>query len=171
MTITPHASGGDGWNVDVVVPPNNTTLTIDLLPQASTAVDLRVDRQEIVELILGGDGPMGLPGPEGGPTGPTGPSGPPGIVWHGDWDWQTDYQIGDSVSYGGVSWVAYVDPPVGETPPNHQEHWQLVADKGQQGPTGPPGPTESTSVVLTAPNASRWRLVVDNTGALSTIPV
>lgn len=94
MTITPHASSGQGWEVDVVVPPNNTTLTIDLMPQASVALDLRIDEQEIVELILGGEGPM-----------------------------------------------------------------------------GPPGPTEATSVVLQAPDGSRWALVVDNSGVLSTVQV
>lgn len=49
-----------------------------------------------------------------------------------------------------------------------------AGNDGQMGPTGPAGPPgpagEATSVVLTAPDGGRWQLVVDNSGALSTVP-
>jgi len=94
MTIPPHGPTDTGWNVDVVIPPKNTLIAIDLLPEDGATLDLAVSAEEdTISLVL-----------------------------------------------------------------------------GAEGPPGPPGPSEAESVVLQAPNGSRWRLVVSNTGVLSTTP-
>jgi Collagen triple helix repeat (20 copies) len=95
--------------------------------------------------IQGNPGPQGAQGLQGqqgqqgqqGIQGNPGPQGP-GFTWRGAWDCETSYAARDVVSYDGASWVAR--DPVGDCrkPPNSP--WQLVADKGGEGPTGPVGP-------------------------------
>ncbi len=85
----------------------------------------------------GPQGPQGAPGPTGftgaqGPTGPTGPQGPagiPGINNRGSWVPTTQYQINDSVSYNGASWIALV-PNLNSAPNENSLNWQLLAAKG-----------------------------------------
>jgi len=92
MTIPPQGPNDKGWDIDVVIPPNDTLLSIELLPAEGTVLNLGVDQGvDEINLVLGAEGP--------------------------------------------------------------------------RGPTGPPG-----TAVLQAPNGSLWRLVVSNTGALSTTP-
>jgi hypothetical protein len=81
-----------------------------------------------------------VPGPAGpqGPQGPIGPQGPAqGLRWLGDWDYQRTYQLGEAVGYGGAAWAAIAISPAGTVPPATPAIWSLLADKGQQGPTGP----------------------------------
>jgi collagen triple helix repeat protein/stigma-specific protein Stig1 len=76
-------------------------------------------------------GPMGLTGAQGptGPAGPQGPAGPSGITNRGSWVPTTAYQINDSVSYNGASWIALM--PNMDSPPNETNvNWQLLAAKG-----------------------------------------
>ena len=101
---------------------------VEVLEENGALTMLPASADGVIELLIDPGPPMEVLVP--------GVQGPPGIVWKGNWDWQADYQVGESVSYGGVSWVAYVDPPAGEVPPSHPEHWQMVADKGQQGEPG-----------------------------------
>ncbi len=79
----------------------------------------------------GAQGPVGATGAQGptGPQGATGATGPAGIYNLGTWVSTTMYQIDDSVSYAGASWIALsanVNSPPSETNPA----WQLLAAKG-----------------------------------------
>ncbi len=76
----------------------------------------------------GPQGPQGSSGPVG-PVGPQGVAGPSGINNRGTWVSTTAYQINDSVSYEGSSWIALIantDSAPGVSNPN----WQLLAAKG-----------------------------------------
>jgi len=61
-----------------------------------------------------------------------------GLVPKGVFDDAIDYQVGDSVSYGGSSYVMYVDAPAG-TLPTDTDYWQVLASKGDTGATGSTG--------------------------------
>jgi hypothetical protein len=96
----------------------------------------------------GAAGPTGNPGPQGltgatgatGPTGPTGPQGVPGpsVVWRGNWSSAATYNANDGVSYNGSSYVA-IATNVNHPPDTHPTEWQLIAQQGAVGPTGPQG--------------------------------
>jgi hypothetical protein len=96
----------------------------------------------------GAPGPTGNPGPQGatgatgatGPTGPTGPQGVPGpsVVWRGNWTSAATYNPNDGVSYNGSSYVA-IATNVNNPPDTHPTEWQLIAQQGAVGPTGPQG--------------------------------
>ena len=76
----------------------------------------------------GPQGPQGTPGASG-PVGPQGPAGVAGINNRGSWVSVTQYQINDSVSYNGSSWIALT--PNLDSPPNlFNLNWQLLAAKG-----------------------------------------
>lgn len=79
----------------------------------------------------GPQGPQGSTGPSGpiGLPGPTGPTGPAGINNRGTWVSTTAYQINDSVSYEGSSWIALM-PSTDSAPANSNPNWQLLAAKG-----------------------------------------
>ena len=79
----------------------------------------------------GAQGPQGLSGPTGpaGPAGPQGPSGAAGINNRGTWSSITQYQINDSVSYDGSSWIALL-PNLDSAPNYTNPNWQLLAAKG-----------------------------------------
>ena len=71
--------------------------------------------------------------------------------WKGEWNATTTYLAQDAVSYGGESFAARVDVPLG-TATTNTNYWQLVAQKGvngingvdgakgDKGDTGPQGP-------------------------------
>jgi hypothetical protein len=96
----------------------------------------------------GAAGPTGNTGPQGatgatgatGPTGPTGPQGVPGpsVVWRGNWTSAATYNANDGVSYNGSSYVA-IATNVNHPPDTHPTEWQLIAQQGAVGPTGPQG--------------------------------
>jgi hypothetical protein len=90
----------------------------------------------------GNTGPQGLTGATGatGPTGPTGPQGVPGpsVVWRGNWSSAATYNANDGVSYNGSSYVA-IATNVNHPPDTHPTEWQLIAQQGAVGPTGPQG--------------------------------
>ena len=79
----------------------------------------------------GSQGPQGLTGPAGpiGLAGPAGPTGPAGINNRGTWVPTTAYQINDSVSYEGSSWIALI-ANTDSAPANSNPNWQLLAAKG-----------------------------------------
>jgi len=82
----------------------------------------------------GPSGPQGPQGPQGveGPPGPVGPQGPQGIAGitnRGSWVPTTTYQINDSVSYNGSSWIALA-VNLDSAPNGLNPNWQLLAAKG-----------------------------------------
>lgn len=58
-----------------------------------------------------------------------------GLVPKGEYDNSTDYAVGDFVSYGGSSYVMYVNAGAG-TLPTDTTKWQLVAEAGSDGAAG-----------------------------------
>src|SRR5208337_2398137 len=94
---------------------------------------------------VGPEGPQGPQGPAGaegatgaqgsqGPMGPIGPQGPAGVAGinnRGSWVPITQYQINDSVSYDGSSWIALV-PNLDSAPNPVNPNWQLLAANGDQ---------------------------------------
>jgi hypothetical protein len=79
----------------------------------------------------GPQGPEGSTGPAGpvGPGGPQGPTGAAGINNRGTWSSITQYEINDSVSYNGSSWIALL-PSLDSAPNSASPNWQLLAAKG-----------------------------------------
>lgn len=79
----------------------------------------------------GAQGPAGANGAQGpaGPQGVAGPTGPAGIYNRGSWVSTTMYQINDSVSYAGASWIA-ISANVSSPPSETNPAWQLLAAKG-----------------------------------------
>ena len=114
----------------------------------------------------GATGPQGPAGPQGetGATGPQGPAGADGttvdgqdgtdgtngadgangldgsdgrsFTWEGAWDNATAYQVDDTVSHGGSTYIAVADS-TGSQPPSAD--WELVAQKGTDGTNGTNG--------------------------------
>jgi len=118
MTVVPGQD--DGFDVDIVVPANDTTLSVDLLTRLPAVIDLTLSDTAPLNLVLGGEGPAG---PAGGPTGPTGPTGPAGVgptgptgpagtggggggAYRGAFNPSTDYSTGDIVEHLGCTWIA-----------------------------------------------------------------
>lgn len=90
----------------------------------------------------GPEGPTGPQGPTGaqgptGPTGATGPQGEKGLNWQGAWGSGTGYQIDDAVEHNGSAYVSLTVHSNSEPP---SADWELLASKGDQGPTGAQGP-------------------------------
>jgi hypothetical protein len=109
-------------------------------------------------------GPQGLTGPVG-PTGPTGAAGTDGIdgidgidgvtgpaglgfTYQGSWTDSVSYVINDVVEYNGSSYVA-IAANLNVLPDSVNAVWDILAEKGNPGPTGltgvagPTGPTGS----------------------------
>jgi hypothetical protein len=139
-----------GWDVDVVIPPNDTTIEIDLMSTEAATLDLSLSAQDELNMLLGSDGPVGPPGPPGttGDTGegiditesttaPAAPGtgdiwvhpGPPRVIR--TWD--------------GVAWQNMVTGPTGPTGSTGPTGVRgLTGVTGVAGPTGPTGPTGLT---------------------------
>lgn len=95
--------------------------------------------------IQGEQGPEGPQGPQGiqgiqgkqgiqGEQGPEGPQGPEGLKHKGHWSGSKVYEVGEAVQFEGSSYVvrkAYTE--AGTPPPNDENHWALLAKKGDQG--------------------------------------
>src|SRR3954468_13896736 len=141
MTLVPGST--DGFDVDIVIPPDDTIVGIDLMPMEGSALDLSLTRDEdVLNLVLGGDGPTGPSGPTGpqgrsittteSGTAPANPQpadvwvnpGPPRAVWI--WD--------------GAAWVLQSTGPTGPAGP-----------QGPPGGPGPAGPTGAVGPVSTTP--------------------
>lgn len=84
-----------------------------------------------------------------GPTGDTGATGPVGATWQGTWDVLTAYIESDLVEHNGSTYINIIDD-VGTEPGTDSLIWALVADAGQDGPTGPAG-TITIGTVNTVP--------------------
>lgn len=69
-----------------------------------------------------------------GSQGPEGPQGPEGLKHKGHWSGSKVYEVGEAVQFEGSSYVvrkAYTE--AGTPPPNDENHWALLAKKGDQG--------------------------------------
>ena len=142
MTIIP---GQGDFDVDLVIPPNATTVAIDLLSAEPSTINLTVDTDEAIDMFLGGDGPSG----EVGPTGPPGA----GIRVTESSDFPPAPQAGDVwvqpgpprivMVWDGVTWqntIAGPTGPNGPTGPTGSQGLQGVpGGVGSTGPTGPAG--------------------------------
>jgi hypothetical protein len=83
----------------------------------------------------GATGSTGAAGATGatGSQGPSGPTGPQGVTFRGPWDGGSIYVPGDSVSFGGSSYIALLVN--GGTEPDTDVasaggHWALLAQRG-----------------------------------------
>jgi hypothetical protein len=87
---------------------------------------------------------IGATGPTGA-TGLTGPTGPEalGINWRGNWitgPGTINYAVNDAVSWNSRSYIAVAPSDGSEVPPDsNTADWDLLADRGATGPTGPTG--------------------------------
>lgn len=95
--------------------------------------------------LQGPEGPAGPQGEQGltGARGPQGEQGPAGIGFTYLEAFQSDYQykINDVVTYHGSSYVcilAYTSATI--TPDQDDEHWAIIAERGDNGATGAQGP-------------------------------
>ncbi len=88
----------------------------------------------------GATGPQGPAGATGsnGATGATGPQGPSGgsTNWRGAWSGSNTYAIYDAVSYSGSSYIATA-AGTNKEPDTNPSYWQLLAQAGATGATGP----------------------------------
>ena len=91
----------------------------------------------------GDTGATGSQGPKGdtGPAGPKGDAGSPGLTWKGTYKADTYYNSGDVVYDSGSSYVATenINPDDPHDNPLNDPSWELVAEKGLRGETGPEG--------------------------------
>jgi hypothetical protein len=151
MTVSP---GNPGFDVDVIIPPNDTTLEIDLISTAPT-LDLSLSGTDQMDMVLGGEGPPGALGP----LGPTGPIGE-GIVVTEATTAPPQPGIGDIWvnpgpprlirTWDGATWQNMVIGPTGPIGPTGSTGVQgVLGPTGVQGPTGPMGPTGSTGPIGT----------------------
>lgn len=91
-------------------------------------------------------GPEGKQGPEGiqGPKGDRGEDAIVGLNYRGKWDAETVYAEADYIIYNGQGYVSYHNDNTGNTPPDPEvggdDHWQIIAFQGAQGPQGEQGP-------------------------------
>ncbi len=83
----------------------------------------------------------GVQGPQG-PQGPVGPAGPGVIAWKGAWDNGTAYDVNDAVVLNGTSYIC-TQAHTNQTPPN-ATYWDVLAAKGDAGPTGNTGSVGAT---------------------------
>src|SRR5207247_1618946 len=93
--------------------------------------------------IQGPTGPQGNTGATGptGDTGPSGPTGPQGLFWQGNFVAATTYSHNDAVHYtDGSSYVCVKVTGCGPSAsPAGNSDWDLLAQVGTTGPTGPSG--------------------------------
>jgi hypothetical protein len=89
----------------------------------------------------GPQGPQGDTGPTGpqGETGAIGPTGPSEFTWLDEYDSGTVYDAGDTVQYLGSTYRCnvLVGGITNNDPVSYPEYWDLVAAKGDTGPSGP----------------------------------
>lgn len=114
----------------------------------------------------GAKGDVGDPGPQGlqGIVGPAGPQGKP-VHFLGAWSPTAAYITGDAVSYSGSAYIAAA--AVTGNSPGVDPAWQLLAQKGDAGPTGsqgvqgaigPQGPAGNTGATgSTGEPGLRWQ--------------
>ena len=86
----------------------------------------------------GDQGPQGAVGPAGADSTVMGPAGQAVYSWRGGWDYSWMYSVNDVVVYDGSSYVA-TQSQAYNSPYEGSSNWQLIARRGDQGPTGADG--------------------------------
>ena len=126
-----NSGTGSGYNntsIDASMPvPSPFTLGYEY------GVTVTAGTQTSIEFSV----PYGPVGPTG-PAGPQGPTGPAGLTWKGAWSSTTTYNLNDSVSFGGSSFISIVAHNLGNLPVT-AGYWNLLSREGQDGPAGPTG--------------------------------
>jgi hypothetical protein len=91
--------------------------------------------------VLTAGATVGLSAPQGSTGGP---------IWLGAYSGSTAYTLGQAVLFGGSSWICVV-PTTGNAPPalptTSNTWWQVIAEIGATGPTGPPGSYTATAPI------------------------
>src|ERR1700685_1450787 len=105
------------------------------MPSSSTAPATSASRPAI-----------STPGPTGAPrtAGPTGPTGPQGLTWQGTWTGATTYALNDAVQFNGTSYISIQASNLNHEPDTSPTFWNMLAQAGATGPTGPRGATGLT---------------------------
>ena len=141
-----------------------TMPTTDLPPSDSWSLMAKA-----VNGVNGLDGRVGPQGPAGprGADGPKGEPGAAGLVWQGAYRTGQQYEIGDTVSYEGGSYVCVAQTT---QPPVTGNGWQVLVRRGDTGTPGPRGPKGETgfdaSAIITLTNTTES--TSSTTGALIT---
>lgn len=150
-------TGEDGQSLNYTGPWESTTTyqELDLVESGNniymaTASSLNQEPPGADWELLIVEGPEGPQGPQGeqgikgdqgdiGPEGPQGSTGPSGldITWRGTYAGATAYVLNDAVEYEGSSYIA-TQSTTGNLPTN-ATFWNLMAEKGETGATGPAG--------------------------------
>ena len=86
----------------------------------------------------GDQGLQGAVGPAGADSTVMGPAGQAVYSWKGTWDYLYPYNVNDVVVYDGSSYVA-TQSVTSDYPYEGSSLWQLIARRGDQGPTGADG--------------------------------
>jgi hypothetical protein len=69
---------------------------------------------------------------------------PTSIQWKGAWASASTYTLGDAVSFNGSSYISLIDANTGNPPDTSPAEWDLIAQGGAPGATGPAGATGAT---------------------------
>ena len=77
-------------------------------------------------------GPAGANGANGS-AGPAGEDGTAGMEWNGNWDSTVNYSKGAVVGYQGAIYICELDNTLNITP-NTTANWDLLVERGEQGP-------------------------------------
>ena len=95
--------------------------------------------------LAGATGAVGATGATGvsGLTGATGAAGVAGLVFQGNYNSATSYNVADAVSYDGSSYVSLVGNNHGQAP-GTSPNWAVLAAQGNVGASGATGMTGST---------------------------
>ena len=64
---------------------------------------------------------------------------PTGILWRGAWDSGSTYALGDAILYNGSSYISLTGDNTGNPPDVSPDDWDLLAQRGDTGATGPAG--------------------------------
>ncbi|WP_160115257.1 DNRLRE domain-containing protein [Bryocella elongata] len=113
----------------------------------------------------GATGATGAAGPAGatGPTGATGSTGAAGINFRGGWTSGTFYNVNDAVTYAGSSYLATAAGSNFE-PDLYPGFWEVIAQAGGAGPTGPSGAAASVTLGSVTTLAAGSAATVTNSG-------
>ena len=75
------------------------------------------------------------------------------FIWRGTWAVSTEYLLNDVVEYLGSSYICTVETNA-DVLPDALTHWELVAEKGDTGATGPSGILTTTSAIALSTETS-----------------